>query len=93
MKKETSFREHAVMVERLLFIGILLLFLSTLLAGSVLFWPLFLGGLGISVWALVYRKKHLRCPHCGRFPSVRLKDARFCPNCGKPLDPSEGEGL
>lgn len=90
MKQEKTLREHAIMVENLCFIGMVLLILSKWLSESVLFWPLFVGGLGTLIAGGIYQKKYHKCPNCGQQLPIYRKGIRFCPNCGKPLSETEG---
>lgn len=86
MKKAKTLREHAIMVENLLFIGIVLLILSKYLSESALFWPLFLSGIGTVTAGSIYQKKHHICPDCGQLLPIYRKGIRFCPNCGRCLE-------
>ena len=86
MKKEKTLREHAIMVENLCFIGILLLILSKFLSESALFWPLFLGGIGTCIACAVYQRKYHKCPDCGTLLPIYRHGIRFCPICGKSLE-------
>ena len=86
MKKEKTLRQHAIVVENLVFFCIVLLLLAKYLAESVLFWPLFLGGIGSGIASAVYQRKYHKCPHCGEILPIYRKGVRFCPICGKPLE-------
>ena len=89
MKKEKTLREHAIMVENLVFIGVVLLILSKYLSESALFWPLFLGGLGLGITGTVYQFKYHKCPSCRCQLPIYRKGIQFCPQCGKPLRETE----
>lgn len=89
MKKEKTLREHAIMVENLIFIGIVLLILSKYLAESALFWPLFLGGIGLAIAGGVYQHKYHKCPACRCQLPIYRKGIQFCPQCGRSLNEAE----
>lgn len=86
MKKEKTLREHAIVIENLAFLGIGALILSKWLSESALFWPLFLGGLGLSIACIIYQKKYYICPVCGKQLPLFRKGIAFCPHCGTALE-------
>ena len=83
-KKEKTLREHFVVFENLLFIGVAVILASLLFQNSVVFWILWGLGLLIAVSAGVYRNKYFKCPHCGGKLNVRGMP-KHCPDCGKKL--------
>ena len=84
MKKKKTLQEHFVVFENLIFFGIVLFFLARFFSEADYWWVFWLISLGCWIAAEVYRRKFIKCPHCGSRHIVAK--CQFCPNCGKKLD-------
>ena len=88
MKKEKTPREHFIVIENLLFVGVGTMVVSAILRESLFSWILLIAGLLLSISACIYQAKFYKCPHCGGKLNVR-GIPKFCPDCGKPLEEME----
>lgn len=87
MKSEKSLHDHAVTVVNRGFIGIILLIISKYFPHPVFSLVLLATGVGLLVNAILYSRKHYKCPHCGHnLPLKRGGCPNFCPDCGKQLN-------
>ena len=87
MKPEKSLHEHAITIVNRGFIGILLIIFYKYFPHPVLSLGLFSVGIGLLVNAILYSRKHYRCPHCGAaLPLKGSSHPAFCMDCGKKLN-------
>ena len=87
MKKEKTLQEHAIAVVNRGFISILLLIISKYFPHPVLSLGLLAAGVGLLVNAILYIRKHYKCPHCGApLPLKGGSCPDYCMDCGRKLE-------
>lgn len=87
MKPEKSLHDHAVTIVNRGFIGILLLIIAKYFPHPVLSLVLLAAGVGLLVNAILYSRKHYKCPHCGApLPLKGDSCPDYCMDCGRKLD-------
>lgn len=84
-KEEKTLHDHYAVIERLFWIGFVIMLIPTLFQNDLWTWILMLLGFGIVVAACIYQNKHFKCPHCDSKLDPRRKVPNYCPNCGKSL--------
>ena len=87
MKKEKTLQEHAIAVVNRGFISILLLIISKYFLHPVLSLGLLAAGVGLLVNAILYSRKHYKCPYCGApLPLKGGSCPDYCMDCGRKLE-------
>ena len=86
MKPEKSLEDHAITIVNRSFIGIILLIISKYFPHPVLSLGLLATGVVLLVNAILYSRKHYKCPHCGApLPLKGSSCPDYCMDCGKKL--------
>ena len=87
MKPEKSLEDHAITIVNRSFIGIILLIISKYFPHPVLSLGLLAAGVVLLVNAILYSRKHYKCPHCGApLPLKGDSCPDYCMDCGKKLE-------
>ena len=86
MKKDgKTLHDHYIVIQNLLFIGLVVMLSAILFQHTKFFWILWALGLLIMLTSVLYANRYFKCPHCGTKLDPRRKVPNFCPNCGKEL--------
>lgn len=83
-KKEKSLHEHLAVIERMFFIGFVIMMLPVFFQNDLWTGILMFLGFGIMAAACIYRNKYFKCPHCDSKLHIRSVP-RYCPDCGGKL--------
>ena len=86
MNNEKSLKDHGRILGRFFTAAAILLLISLILPDSPAAWLFLELGIYVMVLGLVYRARHFKCPHCGRFFSRSQTVPDFCPHCGGKLE-------
>lgn len=86
MKKHRTLKEHSRICTNLYLAGMGIIILTVLFESISVKMPLLTIGVAMVVAALVYRFKHIKCPHCGSNLAGARTLPEFCPDCGGKLE-------